>query len=216
MSTIGNERYLRYLLVLGKGGLLVLRGVVEREVAKERVTLNEKLSMNRHKFTSLYRSQYIKLFPTYTTVNADLSTWDISVLYLVLRRIFWNRLSPEDKASITDLKDLRDATSHFDDMCMDDNTYAASSAELKGCLTSIASGLSELIINEIDNLVSNTDSEMINIQTGMNYVKELNEFKVEMLDALGGKLDGIHGMVENVQGRNCNCIIFPNILISAI
>jgi hypothetical protein len=96
MATLDEERYLRHMWLLGEGGLFVLRGLVSREVTNSGSTLDNLLQNGRALFRDILREQFQHLFPSTTTVNADVYTWDMSLLLCVLKRMFWSSLSLVD------------------------------------------------------------------------------------------------------------------------
>ncbi|XP_053403069.1 uncharacterized protein LOC123538728 [Mercenaria mercenaria] len=191
MATLDNERYLRHILLLGEGGLLVLRGIVTREAARSGQTLEHILASNRALFHNLIQEQYIILFPSTSTVNANVQSWDMSLLMVVVKRLFMGTsgLSPAETASIQALKAYRNCIQgHPTSMSMSATDYARDRRLLETALSHLASGISADMDTEIKDMIRRTDSGHIDIQSSFEHIKELHAFKTSFLDALESKL----------------------------
>ncbi|XP_053402396.1 uncharacterized protein LOC128557864 [Mercenaria mercenaria] len=195
MATLDNERYLRHILLLGEGGLLVLRGIVTREATNCGQTLEHTLATNRALFHNLIREQKTKLFPSTSTVNADVQTWDMSLLTVVVKRLFLSGLSSADTSSFETLKSCRNyIQGHPTSITMSATDFTTNRLLLKTALLQLASGISTDTDTEIKDILRRTESGDIDMQLSLRHIKDLHEFKTSLLDELEGKFSVLTDM----------------------
>ncbi|XP_053390021.1 uncharacterized protein LOC128552954 [Mercenaria mercenaria] len=203
-TTVGNKLYLRYMLLLGKGGLLVLRRMIAREVARSGQTLEQILLNNRRRFNRLMREQQLKLYPTAATVNANVETWDISLLYHVLTKLFKNNLTLQERSSVNVLKTSRDEIQgHPDEMSMDANDFRVNFDDMDTHLTQLTSGLGQETADEIQAVIESSKSESIDITSSIliQNVKDLNEFKTSVITELEREFGIVHSQLSNINNQ---------------
>ncbi|XP_053403076.1 uncharacterized protein LOC128558223 isoform X1 [Mercenaria mercenaria] len=191
MATLDDERYMRHILLLGEGGLLVLRGIVIREAANRSQTLEQLLGTNRACFKNLVEEQKKSLFPSTSTVNADVQTWDMSILMVVLKRLFLGTpgFSLADTTSIKTLKAQRNhIQGHPTSMSFSATEYDTNRRLLEPALLQLASGISADTVTEIKDIIRKTKSGNIDIKSSLTHIKELHAFKTSFLYALERKL----------------------------
>jgi hypothetical protein len=129
MATLDEERYLRNLLLLGEGTSFVLKSLVVQEVSRSGQTLENLLLTNKTLFNGILKEQRDILYPAPLTANADLSTWDLSLLLLVVKRLFYPVLTPVIASHIGALKTFRDSIiGHPRKMSMDDTEFLTNQA----------------------------------------------------------------------------------------
>ena len=201
MATLDNERYLRHVWLLGEGGLLVMRRVVEREAVNSGHTLEQLLLKNKLLFQNILPEQRKCLFPTSTTVNASLDTWDMSLLLLVLKKVFWKSLKPADKSCVSTLKTYRnDIQGQPTCVSMAALDYSTNRQILEQSLRSIAYGVN--LKDEIEDLITRTKSGNIDIQKAIENIKEIHEYKSEMIHALEEKFDRVYSVLNDMDKRS--------------
>ncbi|XP_060570641.1 uncharacterized protein LOC132728932 [Ruditapes philippinarum] len=197
MATLDEERYLRHIWLLGEGGLFVLRGLISREVTNSGSTLDNLLQNGRALFRSILREQNQHLFPSSTTVNADIYTWDMSLLLCVLKRMFWSSLSLAEKASIRTLKTFRDDfQGHPTIMTMSESDYSINRQLLEQSLRHISSKINANV--EIEVIINRTASGNIDVQSAFKHIKEIHDFKTSFLCALEDKFQQITPKLSSI------------------
>ncbi|XP_053406425.1 uncharacterized protein LOC123546678 [Mercenaria mercenaria] len=192
MATEGNERYLRYYLLIGKGGLLILRGILERETNNTGRTLDILLKENEPLFKRrLPRSGYMKLYPRDGIL--DVCTWDITLSTTVILQLFRTSLTIEESNAITNLRDLRNEVVHDSSTSMDKMAYEKCTKELEAILLKLCEGLNRSIRDECHYVIkecstgpiekrkeNSGDEEIVNADLG----SEKLEFAPEKLPAV--------------------------------
>ncbi|XP_053382142.1 uncharacterized protein LOC123540372 isoform X2 [Mercenaria mercenaria] len=206
MAENGNERYLRYILLLGEGVLLVLRGVVRREVQRTGSTLDAILTIpnNRRQMERNCHSetQRLHLFPYPTTVNSDIETWDISLLTLVLQRLFWSNLKRDERLQISYLRDNRNEyQGHPPAMSMEETEYTTRSADLVTTLQDLASGLDQQTRDTLTRIINDSNAVQFDFHTAIQHLQQLYEFKEEMLRELENKFQDVNTKLDTIQAR---------------
>lgn len=182
MATPDNERLVRHLAFLGKVGLLAFRDVVAREASKRRQTLDEILADNRNRFNS-NGEHFFELFTPDFVVNADITTWSMSLLFLVIKKLFWYDLSCDDRSSLLTLINLRDEVNSTQ-VSLTEAEYEANRADIKQAIRKLASGLSQPTQERIQDAFNSSGSAVIDVQTAVQQIRELNEYTPSMLDDL--------------------------------
>lgn len=180
MATPDNERLVRHLAFLGKVGLLAFRDVVAREASKRRQTLEKILADNRNRFIS-NGEHFFELFTP--DVNADITTWSMSLLFLVIKKLFWYDLSCDDRSSLLTLINLRDEVNSTQ-VSLTEAEYEANRADIKQAIRKLASGLSQPTQERIQDALNSSGSAVIDVQTAVQQIRELNEYTPSMLDDL--------------------------------
>ncbi|XP_053390529.1 uncharacterized protein LOC128553411, partial [Mercenaria mercenaria] len=202
MATVDNERYLRHILLLGEGGLLVLRGIVTREAASRGRTLQNILSCERPNLRTLFREQYSCLFPSSSTVNADVESWDMSLLMVVVKKLFFTTLTQAERTSINTLRTYRvDVQGHPTEMFMGAAEYVTSRADVVAVLRQLSSGINQSSIDEIESIINRTESGNIDILSAMQHIKELHEFKRSLLIELENKFDDTFAKISELDNK---------------
>ncbi|XP_060587770.1 uncharacterized protein LOC132743253 [Ruditapes philippinarum] len=200
MASLDEERYLRYLWLLGEGGLFVLRGVVFREATKSGSTLDTLLHNGRAQFNDVLKEQQNRLFPTPTTVNADINTWDMTLIFVVLKRLFWKGLSLSESAYLKSLKTYRNAfQGHPTQLSMNASDYSSNRQLLEQALRQIASGINGIV--EIENIIKRTATGRIDSDFIFTFIKEIYDFKTSFLSAMEDMVHCVNEKVSSIQGN---------------
>jgi hypothetical protein len=103
MATISNERHLRYILLLGEGGTLVLKEILERETVKSSKSLGNLLDANKNALTRRIEKH---ILPKVFGPDANQDAWDIQLLSTVILQLFKKSLTKDENNCITKLKEL--------------------------------------------------------------------------------------------------------------
>lgn len=110
MTTEGHERHVRYLLLLGEGGKLIIHKLLDREASDSKTkygkTLEELLIDNKTdlKRSGLNKVQLKKLFPSRRETNVN--TWDISLSVFVLLELFKPNLTKDERRQLKIVRGL--------------------------------------------------------------------------------------------------------------
>ncbi|XP_053389095.1 uncharacterized protein LOC128552108 isoform X2 [Mercenaria mercenaria] len=199
MATADNERYVRHILLLGEGGLLVLRRLVEREAAASGQLLEVILLKNKALFKNILPEQKKILFPPHAPVNADVNTWDMTILMIVVKRLFLKSLNSHDRASIYALQTNRnDIQGHPTEMSITAADYAVYRTDVTNALQQLASGIDPNTLDEVDRIISRTGSGNIDIQSAISSIQELHEFKTDLLNAVNSGFDITNSKMSDV------------------
>ncbi|XP_053387610.1 uncharacterized protein LOC128551156 [Mercenaria mercenaria] len=186
MATLDNERYLRHILLLTEGGLLVLRGIVTREAARSGQTLEDMLRINKTILNKnlILKGHFVTLFPSASTVNANVQTWDMSLLIAVVKELF-KGMSSADTSAISILEAFR-TLMHSASMSAKDYDIN----RLETALRQLASGISKTE-KKIEDIIMRTELENIDIQSSLrNDTENTIDTKVQGQEELG-----------NIQGK---------------
>ncbi|XP_053382777.1 uncharacterized protein LOC128549655 [Mercenaria mercenaria] len=207
MASNGNERYLRYILLLGEGVLLVLRGIVQREVHRTGLTLDAILTIpnNRGQIESNCHSetQRLHLFPSTSTVNSDIETWDISLLTLVIQRVFWSNLSRDERVRISYLRDSRNEyQGHPPQMSMEDTEYTTRAADLTTILQDLASGMDQQTRDKLTRIINDSNAVQFDFHTAIQNLQHLYEFREDMLRELETKFHDVNTKLDTIQDES--------------
>lgn len=192
MEEAGNERFLRYMLLLSEGGQLVLKNVLLREVSKRKPSLEAILSNSRHNLSEIIKNQhqYKQIFPTQSTVNADISTWDITLLCLIIIHVFGKDL-PESE--LKDVKDIYESRIRLEGMvsslALQEADYRKMRLHLAMCLLHLSSATNFETQYECLDIVSTSGVKPLSLHSTLQQLAELHEFENETLEAVCSKLE---------------------------
>ncbi|XP_060572447.1 uncharacterized protein LOC132730508, partial [Ruditapes philippinarum] len=206
MANLDEERYLRNLLLLGKGTSFVLKSLVVQEVSRSGKTLENLLLNNRKLFNGIFKEQRDILYPAPLTANADLTTWDLSLLLLVVKKLFYPALPPVIASQIAALKVFRNSIQgHPRRMSMDETEFLSSQRHLQGHLRTIAGYVNQS--RQIDDIITQTATGNIDIESVFRYVKETHAFSTSFklfiegrFKQLNPKLMSLQSDVKNIKG----------------
>ncbi|XP_060558367.1 uncharacterized protein LOC132718668 isoform X2 [Ruditapes philippinarum] len=207
MATSDNERYLRYILLLGKGGPLVLKGILKREAQNVGKPLSQILSDNSGKLRHLIRndSQYERIFPSAGSVNDDLHNWDTSLLCLVILNIFRSSLTSKERNDIKILRDFRnEIQGHSASLALSEDEYNEYRSDLIIVLLKFSSKIDRQYHDECQKLIKSTKSGPIELSSTL---EDFKEFQTELLTVIKAdfvansiKLDDICKEIKKIQG----------------
>ncbi|XP_060554383.1 uncharacterized protein LOC132715405 [Ruditapes philippinarum] len=207
MATSDNERYLRYIILLGKGGPLVLKGILKREAKKIGKTLSQILLDNSSKLRQVirYDSQYGRIFPSAGSVNDDLDNWDTSLLCLVILNIFRSSLTSKERNDIKILRDFRnEIQGHSASLALSEDEYNEYRRDLISVLLKLSSRIDRQYHDECQVLIKSTKCGPLEISSTL---EDFKEFQTELLTLIkvdfganSIKLDDICKEIKKIQG----------------
>ncbi|XP_060553312.1 uncharacterized protein LOC132714441, partial [Ruditapes philippinarum] len=197
MATLDEERYLRNLLLLREGTSFVLKSLVVQEEHRSGQTL-ENLLNNKTLFKGILKEQRDILYPVPSTANADLTIWDLSLLLLVVKRLFYPVLPPVTASHIGALKAFRDSIQgHPRKMSMDDTEFLTSQTHLQGHLRNIAGYANQS--RQIEDIIRRTASGNIDIESVFRHVNEIHAFSYSLRVFIEEKLEQIKPKLNSLE-----------------
>lgn len=210
-----NDRYLRYLLLLGEGGALVLRGIVIREVSKRRQILDAILSNSRTLLTGKIKNQhdYRRIYPNTSSVNADISTWDINLLAIVIKELFGNTLEQEQFNWINQILSTRVDISEQDprQMSLGEDEYREKRLRLALTLLNLAAQTEFNTHYLCLEVISKSGAASYSTETLLQKLSELHEFPSDMIENLHREVevvskeeDDFNHNHSNIRERSCS------------
>lgn len=211
MEEAGNERFLRYMLLLSGGGQLVLKNVLLREVSKRRTSLEAILSNNRHSLSEIIKNQqqYEQIFPTQSTVHADISTWDITLLGLIIIHVFGKDI-PESE--LKEVKDIYESRIRLEGMvsslALQEADYRKMRLHLSTSLLHLSSATNFETQYECLEIVSTSGVKPLSLHSTLQQLAELHEFENETLEAMCSKLKITMKDLDANSGDTGRCVVF--------
>ncbi|XP_053372996.1 uncharacterized protein LOC123561149 [Mercenaria mercenaria] len=202
MATADNTRHLRYLLLFGEGGILILRAVLERGITNSGKTLDELLQTNKRHFNRVDKKQSEKLFPPNGIVDRD--TWDISLLCTVILQLFGNSLTSDERGGIRTLRDLRNHLAHSASFSRDEEAYNDERRDVESILITLSNGLDRSVHDACQDLIQRCVTGPLDMQADTERVKELSRYDEkfsEQFRILTERVEGIAERVENVEEK---------------
>ena len=188
-----SEKFLRYLLLLGEGGSLVLRGVVLREVAKRRQILDVILSNSRELLSSKITNAhgYRRIYPNTSSVNADISTWDINLLAMVIIHLFGNTLEQVQLNWITEIQSTRESITAGDTkhVTLEEEEYRKNRLRLSLNLLNLAAETDFNTHYFCLDVISKSGVVPYDVQTLLQKVSEIHEYPSDMIHNLQKQLE---------------------------
>ncbi|XP_060564930.1 uncharacterized protein LOC132724131 isoform X2 [Ruditapes philippinarum] len=198
MATISNERHLRYILLLGEGGTLVLKEILERETVKSSKSLGNLLDADKNALTRRIEKH---ILPKVFGPDANQDAWDIQLLSTVILQLFKKSLTKDENNCITKLKELRNELAHASSLSMDVEEYDDDRKELSSVLIQLSNGLDKSVHDKCQNFIKDFATGPIDIQSATERVKEFSKYddKIQTeLDKLTGKLEDVSTTVKDV------------------
>ncbi|XP_053373377.1 uncharacterized protein LOC123544561 [Mercenaria mercenaria] len=208
MATEGNIRYLQYILLLGEGSSLVLQGIANREARKRQKPLETVLEENRPLLQNKFRDELLfkRIFATNGSVNADMNTWDITLLTGVNLTLFKSTLTWNEKASIRFLKDMRnELLAHASTMSLENEDFQSLWLELSTTLTTLAAKLPQEIQDKCNERITELSKGLGNLKSTKEKIKMIaqnDDYFVQALELIVEKLDkGVCHVTDVIHGE---------------
>ncbi|XP_053390295.1 uncharacterized protein LOC128553200 [Mercenaria mercenaria] len=183
MATIRHERHLRYILLLGEGGTLVLQEILKREIKNSGKTLEELLIGYKSRIKQrTFSESFLKVYPQ--TGIPDETTWDISLLALIILQLFGGSLMKDECQEIENIRKTRNNLAHTFSLSMDENEYDDSRKKLAATLLKLSDGLGRFIQDKCQNFIKQFDTGPIDIHAAIERVKEFSRYDEHISKAL--------------------------------
>ena len=197
--------FLRILLLIFNGGMLVCKGVLEKELEQGSVSLKQILKEKKERLKhKILRIQHTILFRDGSLNPED---FDLSLLIVVLLDVM--NLPHEEREHVKTIKDIRDKIIHGGKVALDKDTYENMETSLKASLTKLAENLSGDIQDEVSQMIKKFLTELIGGETALTYVdgikneEEILQWVHEKVEELVGEITSPeYRMIEKMKCKN--------------
>ncbi|XP_060592138.1 uncharacterized protein LOC132746877 [Ruditapes philippinarum] len=180
---VQTEYYIRLLLLLVQCGMLVCRGITERELAG--VGLDVLLKPKEPELKrKLLRSQYLILFPK--SAKPHVKDIDISLLTVIILDVLM--VSTTEKQYVREIKNTRNTLSHNSTAALEETDFTTIKTDLEDALTKLSLGLDAKIQTECSKLIQKFIKEPLDESTALKYAKQLRT-EDELLQDFEGMLE---------------------------
>ncbi|XP_060592130.1 uncharacterized protein LOC132746871 [Ruditapes philippinarum] len=196
---VQTEYFARLLFVLLQCGMLICRGVTDREMAGSRLDVILKSHEQKLK-KKLLRCQYVLLFPKSGT--PDIKDLDLSLLTVVLLDVL--SLTKMDKQYVRVIKDTRNKLSHNSTATLTETDYKTIKINLEHALTKLALGLDVTKQTECSQLIQKLTKEPLDEAAALVYVKQLrndDELIQNFEGMLGKQSEDIEQVIKASESR---------------
>ncbi|XP_053391448.1 uncharacterized protein LOC128554223, partial [Mercenaria mercenaria] len=185
MMGVETENYIRLLLVLVRVGMLVCKGIIDKELKLEDAALHVVLERRKiEHMKKLLKHQKLILFPK--NGNPHVNDLDLSLLTFVLQNVM--DLSDTEKENVKVIKETRNTLAHTSTASIENAKYKTLKKDLEDALERLCLGLDVSLQAECSTLIQKFTSEPLDEATVLKYAKELrNEDKL---------LQDLEGMLE--------------------
>ncbi|XP_053401283.1 uncharacterized protein LOC123554873 [Mercenaria mercenaria] len=153
MITEEDEYFLRASILLLKGGRLMSKETLYKELQKTGGNLDVLLKQHERKFKHRFvKKEREKLFPTAGVT--DVETWDLAMLTTVSLTVFKQSLNDDEKNDLKSIKYMRDEIyAHTHSSSLSADQYEEIRKKLQNALTSLSNGLSEKLKDECSKII---------------------------------------------------------------
>lgn len=192
MAGAGSERLLRYMLLLGEGGQLVFRDVIQREVGKRAQPLGDILASNKDILSSTIKDEQMlkKIFPSQNSINADTTRWDIALLGLVLIHVFGSDLSKSEIKYVKEIFESRiRLAGAVSTVTLRKSDYRKMRLYLSMSLLKLASGVDFNTHYDCLEIVSTSGAKPLGLHATLQHLSSLHEFANDTLNNICAKLE---------------------------
>ncbi|XP_060568652.1 uncharacterized protein LOC132727248 [Ruditapes philippinarum] len=193
--------YIRFVLLLIKGGTRVLRNLMVMCLEKKKITLEHFLRSYQN---SIQASQYVKreqmevLYPE-SPKTSDIREWDIQLLCFILIEYFKQELNTPEQLAVKKIREMRnDFYAHYAKACIDRNTYYSLWSELSLIMTTMGAKMPKSEKEKNDNLISKLCSAKLDINSATMEIRKLNNSD--------DFINNIKQCLNNVLGTNLHII----------
>ncbi|XP_060602656.1 uncharacterized protein LOC132755758 isoform X2 [Ruditapes philippinarum] len=188
--------YIRFVLLLIKGGTRVLRNLLLMCLEKKKITLEHFLRSYKK---IIQASQYVKreqmeiLYPD-PPKTSDIREWDIQLLCFILIEYFKGELNTPEELAVKKIREMRnDFYAHYAKACIDRNTYYSLWSELSLIMTTIGAKMPEYEKEKNDNLISKLCSTKLDMNSATMEIRNLNDSD-EFINKIKQCLNNVFGM----------------------
>ncbi|XP_053396013.1 uncharacterized protein LOC128556118 [Mercenaria mercenaria] len=193
MIKLENEHYIRFILLLIKGGTEVLRKTFTKGLKKQNVSLNEFLQTNKadicnsKQISKLQRDILYPPPPHYS----DISKWDISLLSYIALNFLSNELSGTETLALKKIRDMRnDIHGHSNDAAIETRKFTCIWSELSLVITTLSYTMSDEERQGLIDLISTLSSDQLDIYKAIEELKLL-ERRDEFFECIQTSLENL-------------------------
>ncbi|XP_060570126.1 uncharacterized protein LOC132728504 [Ruditapes philippinarum] len=182
--------FIRILLLIFKGGKMVCKGILDKELKDAGVSLDQILKEQEEKLKNkILRIQHSLLFPRNDRVNPG--DFDLSLLIVVLLDVM--NMPEEIRKLIKTIKENRDEIIHGGKVALTQATYESMKASLTDSLPKLGESLSDDIQVELSQMIQEFLTEPFGGRAALRYVDGMkNEEEI---------LQWVHSKVEELVGE---------------
>lgn len=196
MITQGNEYYIRYVLLLFKGGAALLRAKTENALRTARLTFQQFLQLSKVKTETqkqLTKAQQEQLYPK-SGKDASLADLDITVLsHLICLDCIGQ--DADDLKIAKALREMRNEVAHIEEPQMDFATYNGKWTDLVTLLSLGSSTLTEIEKTGIKSTIDSAAKDPLDIKEVLGQLKLLVDAQ-KCFENIKTVLQGIEHNIE--------------------
>ncbi|XP_053389179.1 uncharacterized protein LOC128552180 [Mercenaria mercenaria] len=207
MLTQENEYYIRLILLLLRGGTLVLKQVFLKKLEDQGSQLNAFLQINKEAIKTLKEGkvltlkQYNILYPVNGSVT-EICEWDISLLACVLLNFFVQSFQKSEEKAIENIRTFRnDFAGHHPDGCIDARTFFRKWNQLSNFITNLGNGLSSSERSDLAELIKCVGDDPIEIRRAIQDIKDATGTKDQFMEHVSQLLEHLSHTVEQLNSR---------------
>ncbi|XP_053390375.1 uncharacterized protein LOC123564076 [Mercenaria mercenaria] len=176
-----DEYFLRASILLLKGGRLVSKETLYKELRKAGRNLDVLLKQHERKFKYKFvKKQREKLFPDAGVT--DVETWDLAMLTTVTLTVFKQSLNDDEKNDLKSIKCMRDEIyAHTYSSSLSADQYEEIRKELQNALTSLSNGLSEKLKDDCLKIIQECTTGPISPSLKAELTKQIEDTEHSLL-----------------------------------
>ncbi|XP_053388845.1 uncharacterized protein LOC128551915, partial [Mercenaria mercenaria] len=189
-----DEYFLRASILLLKGGRLMSKETLYKELRKAGGNLDVLLKNHETKFRHIFvKKQREKLFPDAGVT--DVETWDLAMLTTVSLTVFNQSLNDDEKKGLKSLKFMRDTIyAHTCSSSLSAGQYEEIRKELQNALTSLSNRLSEKLKDDCYKIIQECTTGPISPSLKAELTKQIEDTE-DLMQAVMNKLRNQHEFI---------------------
>lgn len=204
MATKGNKRYLQYILLLGEGSTIVLKGLLNREVRRKETTLETLLTNNKNSLERQLHNtkQFEHIFRLTGAVNTDLDTWDIALLAKVILLLNHSTLTLNEKAAVRLIKDLRnELQAHASMMSFEEDEFYIHWEDLSATLKQLMTSLETVIQEKCEGIIKKLEKGINNVNDVSEDIRGCGKCDKLLIDVVNSTVDLVKSKLKETEDR---------------
>ncbi|XP_053391008.1 uncharacterized protein LOC128553847 isoform X2 [Mercenaria mercenaria] len=170
-----DKYFLRASILLLKGGRLMSKETLYKELRKAGEDLDVLLKQHKRKFKHKFvKKQMDKLFPD--AGGTDVETWDLAMLTTVLLTVFKQSLNEDEKNDLKSIKCMGDEIyAHTYSSSLNADQYEDIRKELENALTSLSKELSEKLTDDCSKIIQECTTDPISPSLIAELTKQIED-----------------------------------------
>ncbi|XP_053384937.1 uncharacterized protein LOC123536972 [Mercenaria mercenaria] len=201
MVKLENEYFIRLYLLLIKGGGEILRQIIRWGLERQKLTLEEFMTLKKDSICTLERIKQTEITILYHVPQGvtDLSKWDISLPCCIAVEFFKNDLKPLELQAVEKIKEMRNKLAHHADASIDFYTYNSGWTKLTLVIYTMAYQMDDSKKEYLTNLISSeAEKEPLDIRSAIEELKTLDRTD-ELIKSLGEVKTEISEMKRKIE-----------------